>query len=96
MASNSKIVSEKNEVSDIVFRGISSAINGSWSGTMSDLMIVLNKTVSKKEKVLLPQSPSALRVVINKVINRLRNKGISVKFVRTADYDRTRLVKFAR
>lgn len=65
-----------------------------WTGTMTQLKDTLIKVMGRKDGKLLPQSPSALRVVLNRVVNRLRNRKISVKFGRTTDHTRTRFVKF--
>lgn len=104
MEYNSKTINRKNSiitnVNDIVFRSISSVIDKNidsiWTGTMTELMSSLNRVLSKKQRTILPGSPSALRIVINRIVNRLRNRGIGVKFVRTTDHNRTRLVKFTR
>lgn len=85
----------KNNVDEIVFNGVTNLLNNnSWTGTMTDLKTCLNKRLNKEQRTLLPGSPGALRVVLNRVINRIRNKGISVKFARTNDHARTRYVKF--
>lgn len=93
-------VQETTNVNEIVFRGINSIIErqsgSNWTGTMTNLATALNRVLSKRQRNLLPGSPSALRVVINRVANRLRNRGIGVKFGRTTDYARTRFVKFVR
>jgi len=83
---------------EVVFQGIVSFItdksNGKWTGTMTELTTRLNKTLNKQERSFLPGSPSALRVVINRVINRIRNQGVGVKFSRAPNRMRTRFVKF--
>lgn len=95
MTFNSKTVS----VDDLVVQGIMQAVRSSdtlWAGTMtelnSDLVRVFNRSKNKMNS--LPGSPSALRVVINRVTNRLRTRGISVRFWRDSDHTRTRLVQF--
>lgn len=82
----------------IVFRGISSVMqsNEVWAGTMTKLTNALHRVLSQKQRNLLPKSPSALRLVVNRVVNRLRNQGIGVKFGRTTDHSRTRFVRFSR
>ena len=89
-----------NSVEEIVFRGVTSIMERKnvsvWTGTMTSLMAALNRVLSKHQRTLLPQSPSALRVVTNKVVNRLRNRGIGVRFGRTTDHTRTRFVRFTR
>jgi uncharacterized protein len=103
MASNSKVSSRKsaaiNNVDDVVFRGIATVVDqeveSAWVGTMSNLTSALNRVLSKKQRTTLPRSPGALRIVINRVVNRLRNRGIGVKFGRTSDHMRTRFVRFA-
>ena len=67
-----------------------------WTGTMSKLMTALNKVSSKNQREILPGSPGALRIVINRIANRLRNRGIGVRFARTTDHARTRFVRFTR
>jgi hypothetical protein len=101
MALNSKTNNRRNAtVDDIIFRGISSVVDGHtkdiWTGTMTELMAALNRVLSKNQRSTSPRSPAALRVVINRVINRLRNRGIGVKFGRTSDHSRTRFVRFAQ
>ena len=85
---------------EVVLRGIKSVVNkqsgGVWTGTMTKLTNALTRVLSKGQRSFLPGSPSALRVVVNKVVPRLRNQGISVRFGRTTDHKRTRFVKFAR
>lgn len=101
MASTSKTNVRKSNVSDvneIVVRGITAVVaNGNaWVGSMTDLAAAIKRVSSKRQRTLLPGSPSALRVVINRVINRIRNRGVSVRFGRTTDHTRTRFVKFSR
>ena len=85
---------------EIVLEGILSImerqVNGNWIGTMTNLTTALNKVLSKSERAFLPGSPAALRVVINRVVNRLRNRGIGVRFTRTTDHVRTRHVRFTQ
>lgn len=99
MASNSKKNPPKMTSDEIVFRGIKTIVREkkSWSGTMTLLATAIRKVnFTVEEKSVMPKSPSALRVVVNKVVNRLRHRGISVKFGRTTDHTRTRFVRFAR
>ena len=101
MASRSKTNVQVNSVESVVFNGVMSVVSGvrkgrSWTGTMTDLQSALVSQLSRKESSVLPGSPSALRVVLNRVVNRLRNRSVSVKFGRTTDHTRTRYVRFAR
>lgn len=93
----SEVTSEVNN-DELVLNGVLSMISSSeespWTGTMTELKNTLVKVTGKKDSKSLPQSPSALRVVLNRVVNRLRNRKISVKFGRTTDHTRTRFVKF--
>ncbi len=89
-------------VDDVVVNGIVSAFQNhkseNWMGTMTQLQTILNrsmKKIAKDQAEMLPASPSALRVVLNRTVNRLRTRGISVKFARSTDSSRTRYVKFA-
>lgn len=65
-----------------------------WTGTMTDLRSELVKVVGRKNAATLPQSASALRVVLNRVVSRIRCRGVTVKFTRSTDSSRTRLVRF--
>ena len=84
---------------DVVLGGILAVLSrsnvGSWSGTMTQLQTALVRVLGKKNSTL-PGSPGALRVVINRVVNRLRSRSVSVRFFRTPDHARTRLVRFSR
>ena len=95
---NVESVSQENNVDELVFRGIMSVTESqstsSWTGTMTRLTSSLNRVLSKRQRTFLPGSPSALRLVINRVANRLRNRGIGVRFGRTTDHGRTRFVRF--
>jgi hypothetical protein len=91
-----QVFPEITNVDEIVFRGITSLVSENWVGTMTSLSNSLNRVISKRQREVMPRSPSALRLVINRVVNRIRNKGISVRFNRTTDHSRTRLVRFSR
>lgn len=97
---NGRRNSVMNDVNDVVCRGILSVVerrsNGNWLGTMTELVTALNRVLSKRQRTFLPGSPGALRVTINNVANRLRNRGIGVRFGRTTDHTRTRYVRFAQ
>jgi len=90
--------SKKESTSDeLIFNGISAFVSTrrSWTGTMTGLSSALRVSMNRETRTFMPRSSSALRVVINRVVNRLRNRGISVKFSRATDRNRTRLVKFS-
>ena len=82
-------------VDDMIVNGVMSMGSSKqiWSGTMTSLQRELSRVVGNN-KAMLPGSPAALRVALNRVINRLRNRKVSVKFVRANDRVRTRTVKF--
>jgi hypothetical protein len=91
---------EETNVDEIVLSKIITIVSNQsgsrWTGTMTNLTTALNRVLSRKQRTLLPRSPGALRVVINRVVNRLRNRGIGVRFSRTTDHARTRYVRFTR
>jgi hypothetical protein len=91
--------SKTNNVNEVVFRGVLTALQRTnkeqWVGTMTDLSSVISRSITRQQRALLPGSPSALRVVINRVVNRIRNQGIGVRFGRAPNRMRTRFVKFA-
>ena len=94
MTLNSKQNVRENKVENTILTGVLAVLdkNRIWLGTMTELNKELVKNLGKKAP--LPRSPSALRVVLNRVVNRLRNRGVSIKFGRTSDHTRTRYVKF--
>lgn len=98
MASNSKTNVRRNAINDMIVRGISTVVErrGNWVGTMTDLTVALNRVLSQHQRTMLPGSPGALRIVVNEVANRLRSRGIGVRFGRTTDHTRTRFVRFAQ
>ncbi len=100
MASNSKTNTTNVNVDDVVLNGILEVLKKNnakvWSGTMTELNSALVRVLGKRRSEILPGSPGALRIVTNRVVNRLRNRKVSVKFVRTTDHTRTRLVRFTR
>lgn len=97
MTSNSKI---NGSIEEMVFLGITSVLNkhnkSIWTGTMTNLLNSVNREFNKNQKTISPKSPAALRIIINRIVNRLRNRGIGVKFGRTSDHSRTRFVKFTQ
>lgn len=82
---------------EVVLQGVISLIDRrpsqSWNGTMSTLQNALRRSTSVESRSALPRSPSALRVVLNRIVNRVRTRGISVKFSRT---NTVRSVQFSR
>jgi len=66
-----------------------------WTGTMTQLDKSLSSILGSKYRTNQPGSPSALRVVLNRVVSKLRNNRTSVKFWRDNGHGRTRLVRFS-
>ena len=85
-------------VNELVFSKMMTVVGkqpkNNWIGTMSKLRTALERFSSHHQREILPGSPSALRVVINRIANRLRSRGIGIKFGRTPDHARTRFVRF--
>jgi len=94
MTSNGKTISVDNLVLEGVLRSLETSHQ--WRGTMTELDSILARVYSRSQTKInnLPGSPSALRVVINRIANRLRARGVSVRFGRANDRIRTRFVKF--
>jgi hypothetical protein len=90
----SKQINIKNEITNGIISIVSKTKNNSWQGTMTDLNRSLSKYLGKKISRELPGSPSALRVAVNRIINRLRKQSVSTKFTRSSDHMRTRYVSF--
>ncbi len=83
MTLNREVVS----VDDVVVNGVVAVMDNSfeqtWKGSMSELGVFLNHALRSTEDVRdLPRSPSALRVALNRVADRLRSRGIGVQFGR--------------
>ncbi len=95
-----KYNSKTSPVDSAVFDGVIGFVNntqsGIWSGTMTELSSNIKKVLGKKRSVDMPGSPSALRVVLNRLVNKIRKQKISVRFVRGSDRNRTRYVIFTR
>lgn len=94
---NKTAINATTDVNEIVFRGIIAfmAKQYVWEGTITNLTSGLNKVLTRQQRSILPGSPSAMRLVINRVVNRLRNQGIGVTFSRATDRKRTRFVRFS-
>jgi hypothetical protein len=93
MTLNSKTNQVRNEVSNTIFSSVRSIVarrTTPWVGTMTELGETIENRVSVPKNW--PGSASALRVAFNRVINRLRNAGVSVRFTRSTNHMRTRLV----
>jgi hypothetical protein len=89
----------KKNISELILTKVNTVIErqpGIWVGTMTNLKTALHRVSSKNQRALLPASPAALRIAINRIANRLRNRGIGVRFSRTTDHARTRYVRFTQ
>jgi hypothetical protein len=98
MALNSGTNNKRGAVSNTLLNGVKTIVNrksGPWTGTMTELNIALANTLRSSLPQNWPSSPSALRVALNRVIRRVRGEGISVRFTRTSDRSRTRLVQLS-
>ncbi len=96
MVSNKTNRRVRNDVSDVLFTSVKRMVSRRatpWVGTMTDLNSAVARVQGTKETLV--KSPYALRLVLNKVVNRLRNAGVSVRFLRSTSKNRTRLVKFS-
>jgi hypothetical protein len=93
MASNTET-----NVNDLVLNGVLTVISNheSWTGTMTQLGAAIRKVTERSNRKMLPGSPSALRVVLNRVLNRLRTRKVRATFGRTPDHARVRYVQFSK
>lgn len=96
MALNSKKNDSVIDSGDLVLEGVLTLLKNNnsqgWTGTMTELGDSLYSVLDKRKTLALPKSPSTLRVTMNKLVNRLRSRGIVIKFGRTPDSHRTRFV----
>jgi hypothetical protein len=88
-------------VNDLVLNGVLNVVvpNGgqvAWTGTMTQLGAAIRKITPRAQRNMLPGSPSALRVVLNRVLSRLRARKVRATFGRTTDHARVRYVEFTR
>src|SRR5690606_20437474 len=74
--------------------GLFGAISREWQGTMTELHTDMLRFASKKYRSSIPKSASALRSALNRDLYNVRAHGISMKFSRDTDRNRTRLVTF--
>lgn len=82
-----------NQVAETLVNGVVSVVKRRttpWVGTITELNSILVKKFGTVENW--PRSSSALRVSLNKVVNRIRSRGVSIQFVRDTNKERTRLV----
>ncbi len=101
MAFKNKKSNQKNTMTDsvdnVVLEGVlkvaDSRKQNAWEGTMTDLNSMLVRVLGTKKSKMLPGSPSSLRVVLNRIMNRLRVRGVKVTFGRMTDRVRTRFVQ---
>lgn len=63
--------------------------------TMTQLNNAIIKTIGKKTVEQWPGSPAALRVVLNRLVNKLRARKVSLSFSKTAGSNSKRVVKVA-
>lgn len=104
MALNSRGSNRKNtsktSIDSMILDGIISVVvrsnKDAWIGTMTDLNSALVRVLGRKKSEILPKSPSSLRVVLNRIANRLRSRSVGVRFVRSPDHSRTRYVRFTQ
>lgn len=86
-----------NDVIDVLVRGIKNIVRRrktEWVGTMTQLGKTIQNRANKVPRNW-PASPSALRTVLNRAVRKLRREGVQVRFSRTTDHMRTRLVNLA-
>lgn len=88
----------QNQVSNVLVSGVKRIVNRRvtpWVGTMTDLGSVLSKVMGRQVPETWLRSPSSLRVALNKVVRQIRGSGVRVRFSRSTDSSRTRLVEFS-
>jgi len=86
---SNEVVELRNTVKDRIL-SLLNRKNGEWVGTMTQLDTAITSRRSVPENW--PGSASALRRVVDAVVPSLRKAGVSVRFERTPDHDRKRMV----
>jgi hypothetical protein len=69
---------------------------GVWIGNMTELTRALENVSRKTTPENWPTSPSVMRKVINNAVYSIRRSGVRVKFTRTTDHMRKRVVEFTQ
>ncbi len=96
MTSNKVNTTIRRELNAALVSGIVSVLErnkGQWEGTMTELNTAARKVLGRSVPENWPGSPSSLRTNLNRVVRRVREAGVSVKFTRATDRNRTRLVQ---
>lgn len=70
--------------------------NNKWIGSMTELDRALRNVIRTKTPSNWPSSPSVMRKVLNNAVYSLRRSGVSIKFSRTTDHMRKRVVEFVQ
>jgi hypothetical protein len=95
MASKRQLNSSTQNTNNALFQGITQLMRRRthpWVGTMTELKQTLETRAPYGiTPTGWPASPSSFRMALNRVVNRLRNAGISVRFNRSTQ----RLVSFS-
>lgn len=81
-------------VNDEIMNSVLNLVNveKEWTGTMTDLATKIKNKVAKDVRSEFPKTARNLRVSLNKIVYRLRSRGVSVKFNKSHG---TRLVTFS-
>lgn len=69
-------------INDAIMNSVLDLVNSQqeWTGTMTDLAAKIKNKIPKDFKSEFPKTPQTLRVSVNKIVSRLRARGVSVKF----------------
>ena len=81
-------------VDDVIVQTVANFVqtHTNWTGTMTQLSRKIARTAGRTNRNYLPGSPSALRKVIDRNLRRIRSRGVTVRFTRSTDRNRTRYV----
>lgn len=92
----SNIIANREVIQDVrsrVLTFLARQENGTWQGTMTDLLQAIS---ARKAPNTFPASASSLSRMVSGMVRTFRKEGYNVRFNRTPDSARQRLVSFIK
>ena len=81
------IVQKQKTVDNIILNAVQNVVSKRGDkgidATLTQVQKTIYTNISKEDRKILPKSPSSLRIVLNRIINRLKVRGIRLNFTRT-------------
>jgi hypothetical protein len=79
-------------VDDMVLNAVVSYLSNvsEVKNTITNITKAMISNMPNKERKMFPTHPATVRVILNRITNRLRSRGITIQFSRGSDSMRTR------